>query len=428
MRRCTHALLAAALAASAAHAQPPALGLAAHVDSLNAATRAGDFARALAHVEAALRVLPGDVPLLDQLVRTHGRLRDSAGVLRSLDQALPVGGIRPVLTDSIFGFMAADPRFQALGAGVDRTLAPLGRPDTVAVLGGAERLGEGIAADLRDPAGLTLYVGARTAGGRILRVRPGPTGTVVSTLVDSTGAQVLGMRTDGRGQLWANLTFATPGEPARSELVVVRLATGEIVRRYRSPADGRAHLFNDVAFGPDGSAYVTDTERRAVYVVPAGSRATEVGVFSAGDADFPWPNGIAVSPDGTWLYVAHLGGVDAWRLATGARQRVATTRAWPLESFDGLYACSGALVAVQALPGVDRVVWLELDSTGTRVRTQQVLDQAPDARRSLSTGAPVGDAFYYHTRPVVVRERAPGAAPAEPETVLHRVPLPRRCS
>jgi sugar lactone lactonase YvrE len=432
MRPHRRALLALLLVAPAAHAQPPTLGLAAHVDSLSAATRARDFSRVLAHVESALRIVPGNVPLLDQLVRSRARLHDSVGVLSALEQVLPVGGVRPVLRDSIFAFMATNARFRELGARLDRTLARVGRVDTVAVLAGRERLGEGIAVDVRDPAAPTLYAGAHSSGG-IVRIRPRTTGAATVDLVVESGAQVLGMKVDRRNQLWVSLTFATANQPSRSELAVVDLATRAIVRRYRSPADGRSHLFNDVVITATGAAYVTDSDARAVYTVPANSGAEEVSVFFGGDADFTPPNGIALSPDDAWLYVASLAGVDAWRLATGERRRVTTIREWPLESFDGLYACTGALLGVQALPGLDRVAWFDLDSTRTRVSGRVVLDQAPGSLRNLSTGAPAGAHFYYHTRPVVLPAAAPaaitpGERPAGPVTVLHRARLPRRCS
>lgn len=421
--------LVAILLSSNAGAQGPAASLGPQIDSLNAAARAGDFVRALRHVEIAVALQPANIPILDQLVRTRGRLRDSLGVLAALERILPDGGTRPVRGDPIFTFMASNARFVELGARLDRTLRSTGSVETVRVLNPGVGLGEGIAARppvAGDSGTLTIFGGGGARGG-VTRLRLSADGASTSTAVE-TGGSLLGMKVDARGHLWANVSYPMPEGRTRSEVVVIDVGRGAITRRMRSPSDGRSHLFNDLALAPDGTVYVTDSDASTVYVVRAGTRDSigDVEVFFSGAEDVRGTNGVATSPDGRWLYVAHLFGLEVWHLASGQRSRVQTRVGWPVESFDGLYACGSALVGVQTLPGADRIVWLEMDSMRRRVRQWRVLAQTRQADGVLSTGAPVGRHLYVHLR----RTAAPGVggdATAPVRTVLQRVRLPRAC-
>jgi hypothetical protein len=397
MRRLMLVTLLLAAVCPCVSAQPVTRDLRVLVDSINAASLAGQHARALAFVEAALAGEPGNLILLDALIRTHGRRKDSVQVLRALERVLPVGGTRPVIGDSIFAFMATNPRFVELGGRIARTHQVVEARDTAGILPPGERLGEGLAVDASGPSAVTLFSGGRPRGGiSLLRL-----GAEDSTrlLVETGGGAVYGMTVDRKGQLWANVSYPGANGPSRSTLVVVDPGTGSIVRRFHSPADGESHLFNDVAVTADGTAFVTDSDAKRIYVVRDTGQMAErpVEVFFAGAPDFTVPNGITLSADDSRLYVAHMGGVDQWQVATRMRRRVATTREWPLEGFDGLYACGAGLIGVQALPGVYRVVSVALDASGTRAVRYQVHHQVPRAGHRLSTGAIRGNTFFYHT-------------------------------
>jgi hypothetical protein len=415
--------------ASGAAAQTASVQVGPQIDSLNAAARAGDFARALRHVHTALELEPANIPLLDQLVRTRGRLRDSLGVIAALERTLPLGGARPVLTDPIFAFMSSNRRFQQLGARLERTLASLHRSETVRVLEPGVDLGEGISASTsaaRESGAVTLFGGGLPRGG-VTRLRLTQDSATASTVLE-TGGSPLGMKVDARGDLWANLSFPAPDGPTRSEVVVIDVGRGAITRRIRSPADGQSHLFNDLSLASDGTVYLTDSDASKVYMLPNGTRDSTgmVRAFFEGAGDVRGTNGIAVTSDGRRLYVAHLFGIDVWQLRSGVRSRVRTRSSWPIGSADGLYTCGGALVAVQTLPGADRVLWIDVDPARARVRRWRVLEQTSRAEGTLSTGTVVGRHFYFH----VSRRGAPAAGSETPgpvHTVVKRVRLPRAC-
>lgn len=74
---------------------------------------------------------------------------------------------------------------------------------------------------------------------------------------------------------------------------------------------------SDMAYGPDGALWFTDSGRSSlsdptgrVYCLPAGGDLRLV-------ADcVPYSNGICLSPDGAWLYVAATRSNQVWRMST----------------------------------------------------------------------------------------------------------------
>lgn len=73
---------------------------------------------------------------------------------------------------------------------------------------------------------------------------------------------------------------------------------------------------DDVAFAPDGDAYVTDLEQAVIYRVPAGGQpAGHQAEVWAADARFDsvfGANGIEVGPDGSTLFIAMTGQFQPW--------------------------------------------------------------------------------------------------------------------
>lgn len=141
----------------------------------------------------------------------------------------------------------------------------------------------------RTPDG-TLHVSGEQ--GQVYRIEDDGTATEIA----STGGWTLGLTADGAGRILAC-------DPARHELLRLDPATGAWTV-ISTGAPGAAFATpNWAAYGPDGSLYVSDSggwkqrDGRVVVVRPDGR--TEL--FTTESADFP--NGLAVSPDGTELWI-----------------------------------------------------------------------------------------------------------------------------
>ncbi|MFP5342786.1 MAG: SMP-30/gluconolactonase/LRE family protein [Candidatus Limnocylindria bacterium] len=136
----------------------------------------------------------------------------------------------------------------------------------------------------------TLYVSGEK--GQVYRID----GAGQAVEVATTGGWTLGLAADGAGRIVAC-------DPARHEVLRLDPADGSWTVLSHGTADAPFVTPNWGAYGPDGSFYVSDSgtwkgrDGRIVVIRPDGRTAS----FSTDTVDFP--NGLAVSPDGTELWV-----------------------------------------------------------------------------------------------------------------------------
>lgn len=156
---------------------------------------------------------------------------------------------------------------------------------------------------------------------------------------------VAGVKVDARGRLWAAGGYD-------GTLWVYDLVSHALLARL--DVGGRPSCVNDIAFGPDGRAYVTDS------LIPALFRADGEPIVLDRWADLqaggvPWPeglnlNGIVLTPDKHHVVACQTNLGRFWRaeLASGKVGEVALDGG-PLEHCDGL-AISGSelYIAVNA--------------------------------------------------------------------------------
>jgi hypothetical protein len=215
-------------------------------------------------------------------------------------------------------------------------------------------------------------------------------------------ALVVGLRVDAsRRRLWAATLVVDSAAPrfrrgtgGRAALHGYDLDTGRRVANHAVTESG-PHLLNDIAVTPGGDVYVSDSEGDALYRLRADGPLLER--FHAGTTDFTYPNGITVSADGARLYVAHVEGISSWKLNApdGLVERVTTASGVAAGGIDGMYACQGSLLAIESLLGFQRVVLLELDSTGLHIVRQQPLERRHPAHDAATTGALADSSFHY---------------------------------
>ena len=204
------------------------------------------------------------------------------------------------------------------------------------------------------------------------------------------------MKVDARrGALWvcssAGSRFA--GQRGWAGLFKYDPETGRLLAQYVLDSRGGPHFFNDLAVSPDGTVYVTDTERGEVYRLRPNGRHLETFLVPR---QFREPNGIAVSSDGRRLFVAdESAGIAVVDLRTRVCRPLGRASSMNLAGIDGLYVTAGALVAVQNAAGTERILRLDLSNDLERVTRLTVLESRNPLFAVPTTGAMVDGWFYY---------------------------------
>jgi DNA-binding beta-propeller fold protein YncE len=111
---------------------------------------------------------------------------------------------------------------------------------------------------------------------------------------------------------------------------------------------------------------------------------------------FTAANGIALSTEGSKLYVADFGdGISVVDLSSGSVHPIGQPPGLCLATIDGLYFYRGTLVAIQNGYMSPRVVQFSLTTDGNRIQHARVLERRNPLFDGVTTGVIAGDEFYY---------------------------------
>ncbi|MCD2441363.1 gluconolaconase [Agromyces sp. SYSU K20354] len=262
------------------------------------------------------------------------------------------------------------------GAGA-AVAADAGRPDryTVAADEGGSKF-EGIGADERRG----LFYVSEVTGGEIHR------GSVQNPVAEQwlagDGADgrftARGVTVDGDGNVYVAGGPNGIGNPARPDLWVYS-PEGELLAALRVPGTADAFL-NDVAIGPDGAAYFTNSNDPQVFRVADGGDGwtAELWADASGTiarlAGFNL-GGIVLSADGSAFVVAQGNVGRFWRFAAadGAVSEVATGGA-DLVNADGLVLQGNQLTVIRNFSKTVASLRLSADGSAATLRSQLASD------------------------------------------------------
>lgn len=333
----------------------------------------------------------------------EGRQADAVKVLETL--AGYPGGIFPFDEPKTLSALEGNPAFEALEKQYERDYPPVVSSEPVFSVTAPDLIPEGLAFD---PVDRVLYMGSMPTHTILRLTLDGKATTFVPPGRDGLG-EVIGIRVDaGRRALWAASLSAT-----ETGVFAFDLATGRLLRKATLPRQG--HLLNDLVVTPGGDVLVTDSDGSTIYRLAAGR-----GALEALPVVVKWPNGIALSSDGSILFVAEVETgilrVDLASLATAALERPARLS---LLGIDGLYARERELVAIHNWQFACQVVRYRTDARGTRVERVEVLERRDPRFRFPTTGAIVDGWFYFMANPQVDRFESGTITPGPPLEPIH---------
>jgi sugar lactone lactonase YvrE len=268
-------------------------------------------------------------------------------------------------------------------------------PRVLHVLGDSTLWPEGIDADPRTGA---LYV-ASVRRGIVVRVSPGGAERVLPHDGPGRVGAVLGVRADTvHDALWAT-TSGMPqrdgfvaGDSAIAALLRVDPRSGRVVRRWDLPVAPGGHVLGDLAIGPRGDVFVTDSRHPVLYRLRPGADMLEVIQHPL----FRSLQGMAATPDGRFLYVADYSrGILRVSLEDGAVARVADAPGAGSRGCDGIVLHRGAIVAVQNGASPARIVRFALGAAGDSITSAHVLLRDPALAPEPTIGTMLGDEFVF---------------------------------
>jgi hypothetical protein len=181
-------------------------------------------------------------------------------------------------------------------------------------------------------------------------------------------------------------------EGARSALIAFDFASGGIIARHPTPADGRKHLLGDFILAGDGSLYATDSFSPVIWRLPPGG--TQLEAWLEND-DFLNLQGLAFSADGKNLFVAdYSNGIWQIDVAAKAPALLAAPANATFFGIDGLYAIPGGLLAIQNGINPQRVLRITPASAEKSTAVKVVASGYP-AMNDLSLGTIAGGRFHF---------------------------------
>ncbi|HEY2375931.1 MAG TPA: hypothetical protein VGH98_08130 [Gemmatimonadaceae bacterium] len=320
---------------------------------------------------------------------------DTSSVRDALAAYADLGLGKDLRADSRFAGYASRADFAGVVARHDSNRAPLARSRVVATLADSTFWPEGMDYD----PGTRRYYIASVRHRTIAEVSDGGVMRELWPREQPSFGAVLGVRVDARRHvLWATLAGIPQmqgfrrGDSSIAALVRVRIADGRIERRWNLPPAPLGHVLGDLAIGPLGDVFVTDSNDPVLYRLRPGADSLE----RIASPLFHSLQGIAPLPNGTLLYVADYShGLLRVDLETGQITRLDDAPGSTSVGCDGIAWDGKAIIAVQNGVVPARVMRFVVDDAHRRIARAEVLDRNVAIADEPTIGAIVGKEFVY---------------------------------
>lgn len=359
-----------------------------------------------AEIQTAHQQYPDNPCVLYQLAALYAKANRPTDALATLrEMAAKHSGVDPRLRDG-FQSLATNPEFLEIKQQIRRDNPPVLHALLAFTIAEADLIPEGIAWSEKQH---RFYLGSVKR--KIIEVdAKGNARDFVPASSDGLGV-VVGLRADDqRGELWAASEQMAPHPGLVRGVFRYRLSDGKLLAKY-PVKDGDADLVNDLTVAPDGTLYATASNSGSLVRVQPGKPDAEIFLPPH---SLPDPNGITVTRDGRFLFVAGWYGITRVDLQTKATALLKSSPQIAAGCFDGLYEYQGDLVGIQNCvhdPG--RVLRLRLNPARDTIVSAQVLESYNPLFDGVTTGAIAGHDFYFMANTQIHKMGVGGTIPAD---------------
>lgn len=349
------------------------------------ATDDAELRRQLAMGEKLLGKTPDRAAVLYFLAETHALLHEPYQAMTRLKECINAREGFDPSGDPVFRGMKFSPEFKHLTEMAQKDFPKATRAQLRFVTPEKDIVPEGLA---YDPEQDVFYLSSLHLK-KILRIpRQAPDRASDFIPADRYNLlPVLGIRVDpADDSVWS----ATWLDNGKTELLHFD-KTGTLLGRFSPPEESK-HGFNDLVVTRDGSVFVTDTAGNQAYRFDPKSKTFQE--LSLNRVMFQ-PNGIALSDDEQFLFVADQFGILRYEIKSGRSVELSPGASNTLAGADGLYWHNGSLIAVQNGIGSPRIAAFQLAGDGLHVAKTIILENRSAFTTLPTTGAIRGDRFYF---------------------------------
>lgn len=315
------------------------------------------------NLEAAVSLAPNNPKMMFTLARACALKGQKEAALTWLARALNLGYYFELPGDPDFSCLRNLDAFGRIMKMVQERKTPVHNSEIAFCLAEKDLMPEGIAFD---PVRETFYIGSYYKRKILSIAKDGCVNDFVTEGQDGLW-NVAGIRVDAeRRILWINsaatgeLRLGVTGRPVESGVFAYDLDQKKFLKKYTPREIIADHAFNDMVVTSSGDLFVTDSLFGAVYRISRAKDSIEVFIKPK---TFTYPNGIAISENEQFLYVAHEEGISAIDLATRSEVILTPPEAMTLCGIDGLYYHRGSLVAIQSDNWKGRIIQFYLRPT-----------------------------------------------------------------
>lgn len=207
---------------------------------------------------------------------------------------------------------------------------------------------------------------------------------------------VLGMEVDPvHRHLWVASYQHPHGET--SAIFKYNLNNGVLIKKYPFvSAKGKKQvptLFNDLTLNADGDVFTTNANTKEVYWI--NHQTDRLKVLMRTNKNYIYPNGIALSDDGKYLFVVAGMDIEVNELATGKSWLLKHTPKISLEAIDGLSFYKNTLIAHQFNYPGESITQFKLDASFRKVVAMRRLETQNPLIDAATTGELAHDGYYY---------------------------------
>ncbi|MSU65543.1 MAG: hypothetical protein EXS38_05460 [Opitutus sp.] len=364
-----------------------------------AADDARDFPTYLGKMEAAVE-LRSDLPrMLVNLAAAQVANDRPEDAIATLERLAAMGVNSPVEKSAEFAAVLERKDFQAVVRKLAANLQPKGAGQIAFSLRDVTGLIEGIA--WREKTG-EFYFG--DVNGRAVWQR-NPDGTLKRfTAENEEILGVFGLAVDeAGGALWAAMSAVpamqgfTPDQDGTAALAEFDLGTGavrRVVPVVRKSGDQQSHVLGDLALGPDGSVFATDSGGPVLWRLGPGQSSLESLIENP---EFMSLQGIVVLPGGRLIVSDYVSGLLVIDPQSREVRRLVAPPGTTVAGIDGLaLAPNGEMLAIQNGLRPNRVLRISLDAEAENITNVAVLESGHITMAAPSLGclATAGDFFY----------------------------------